>query len=268
MTVAGSISDKRTVVGSISDKRTVVGSSSDLYIAHSGCRVLFDRYGMCNLYHDSYSAILTIFIIQSTISFDISYISEQFHCQITCQLFLLQHKLVCLWQPAKLDTNMPYSAGKGISKRKGFLFKKGCVTRPDISPEESTGAATDSQWVALDEPTYNQVVSPSLDNLIQGVDADGNPGTARFLRPRRVHSAEPICKSEPDYKYSAEEYRIIHQRLSTQMWNTIFKEHMNSPCDQPNFTLSSEQKRGAGWIQQYKCENCTPCGRYQGNYLK
>lgn len=150
-------------------------------------------------------------------------------------------------------------------------FKKGVNSRKHTQKgkfkQGQRGTVKTYNLEAREEPTrirrlphemFQKVAKVTSAGLPHAPDADGQPGSAMLLRPKGT-TATPLSTQYADTLYGEDnEMRLLHKGRVQDMWNSCFQEHgQQGDCDRPHLVIYKEIKKGLGWKQGLRCENCT-----------
>jgi hypothetical protein len=111
----------------------------------------------------------------------------------------------------------------------------------------------------MSNDVFSMVSKSSPSGLLYAPDAEGQPGPSKLLRP--IHGG-PISDLSEQYLEDGEknidnsEMRLISTHKYAEMWNTAIREHKSTACNEGQFTVHKELKKGLGWKQSLKCINC------------
>ena len=109
----------------------------------------------------------------------------------------------------------------------------------------------------FDEDTFSRVVKTSPSGNIYAPDAEGQPGPATLLRPRKAKSDRDASREYAEGNLGADtEMRLVNTTKCSKMWNETIVDHGATECRLPNFEVDREVKKGLGWKQGLKCLNC------------
>lgn len=134
-------------------------------------------------------------------------------------------------------------------------FKRGCEATVRVRvPEEWKEPVIVKR---LTENVFRRVSKLSPAGILYAPDADGRPGPAKLLRPRRAVETEASTQYLEESDVIDNEMRLINNAKNAEMWNSSIRAHMErAECDQPHFTIDREIKKGLCWKQSLRCTNC------------
>lgn len=156
---------------------------------------------------------------------------------------------------------------KGARKRSKFLFKSGHTPHNKgkqlhkMSPE-SLIVPKALPWTRVTAEKFALVTKTDVDGKSYAVpDVDGNPGSARFLRPKPgTHQDTANLKEDEIGKGN----RIVTWYKIAEMINSVYLLHSKQVvnCSNLQIEMIKEVKYGFGWKCQWKCSECkfvSPC---------
>lgn len=152
--------------------------------------------------------------------------------------------------------------GRTVSQFKNdhkFLFtKQKCFEEePEDAPKPTQSTSSDTKWKRLPSSSFSTITKVSVDGKsFTSPDCDGNPGTAKFLRPKTTKSSSELQKNEKDEELKG--MRLLDNEELLKMMNAVYKYHQEeSPeCHQPDFTISKQTKQGICWKYTMACSKC------------
>lgn len=112
----------------------------------------------------------------------------------------------------------------------------------------------------LSQEAFKRVAKPSpCGQLYTVTDAEGQYGSSNLLRPSKIRAAtltEKYLKRENGAGTSGE-MRLVQKERNSQMWNEAAREHgqFEGRCENPNFSIRKEIKKGLCWKQALQCSN-------------
>ena len=110
----------------------------------------------------------------------------------------------------------------------------------------------------LNTDMYNKVVRKSIGYSLSMPNAENRPGIAKLLRPSKTRESDLSSEYMHQRDESDGEMRLINNTRSAEMWNSAYKGHTErGECEAPNFSIHKEIKKGLGWKQSLKCNNCS-----------
>lgn len=155
---------------------------------------------------------------------------------------------------------------KGDRKRKVHGFQPGNIPHNKgktykADAEESCRSTSPPALRRMDKETYSLVTVQSTvkgrQPTINIPDCEGNPGSARLLRPAPdvESSPENTATSSPD-QHSGTRMVAIEQVI--EMLNDVYRDHRDESddCKDLHVRIAKEKKWGLGWRYQVCCVNC------------
>lgn len=124
----------------------------------------------------------------------------------------------------------------------------------------------------LSAEEFDRVAKPSpCGQLYKVTDAEGRYGSTNLLRPRKKRAPTVTDQYlKRDETSNAREMRLVEQGKNSQMWNNAAREHsqFEGRCNNPQFSIHKEIKKGLCWKQALKCTNCGYVGTLHKLYTE
>jgi hypothetical protein len=159
--------------------------------------------------------------------------------------------------------------GKGVVKTRRTLFRRGHEFYAPYSKNPSKEGATSkteiTEEITDEQQNWRRLTKKRMKKAVQKddqmlpLDADGNLGAAKYLRPAKdtgMAKTEEYLKTRKDGKG---ENIIVNETKLYEMWNDCMLQHsIQSPdCQPAKFEINRRLGKGAALKESVKCLKCS-----------